>query len=70
MQLNIGKTKTMILNYKEENYPSTIVDLENVNIENVKVFQYLGSYIHFNQANTGMRKLICALILQNASSTR
>ena len=54
MQVNVGKTKTiMILNCKEKNYPSTIVDLENVSIENVKVFQYLGSYIHFNQANTG-----------------
>ena len=53
--INETKTKTMLLNFQEteENYPKTIAQLNNSEIENVKIFQYLGGKISFNQQNTG-----------------
>ena len=57
MNLNIDKTKTMVLNFQGETYPSTLVNLDSQSIENVTVFQYLGSYIHREQTGTGDEEL-------------
>ena len=54
LSINVGKTKTMILNFQgsEDDYPATISSLNNVGLDNVRVFKYLGSNIKFNEENT------------------
>ena len=48
LEINVGKTKTMIFNYQgaEEEYPKTITMVGNENVDNVMEFRYLGSLIH------------------------
>jgi hypothetical protein len=58
LAINVSKTKTMIFNYKYLNsdsstYPECIVSLNNVPVENVKVFRYLGDDIKFDEPGTG-----------------
>ena len=52
LNMNIKKTKNMILNfnYVEDQaiYPESIIQLENKAIENVKNFRYLGDEIKFD----------------------
>ena len=57
--ISIDKTKTMILNFKgsEEEYPSTLVQIDNKPIENVKLFVYLGSTITYNEPGTATKEL-------------
>ena len=45
----------MIINFEKRDceYPETISKLDEINIENVKVFTYLGCQIHFKEQNTG-----------------
>jgi len=52
LQINISKTKSMIFNFNktEEEYPDVICSLEGGKIDNVKMFQYLGSNINFNES--------------------
>ena len=54
LKLNVGKTKTMIYNYNHErDYPTSIASVNNEAVDNVAVFYYLGSQIHYQQAMTG-----------------
>ena len=54
LTINETKTKTMILNYNQaEEYPSTITTLDNMPIDNVKVFTYLGCHIRYDEPTTG-----------------
>ena len=58
LQINVSKTKTIIANYRylnpdEDTYPESIVDLDNVPVENVRTFRYLGDAIKFNESTTG-----------------
>ena len=55
LQINVSKTKSMIFNYdkNEEEYPDVICNLEGGRIDNVKIFQYLGSNINYNESLTG-----------------
>ena len=55
LEINVGKTKTMIFNYQgaEEEYPKTITMVGNENVDNVMEFRYLGSLIHYRQVTTG-----------------
>ena len=59
LSINISKTKTMILNFQglENDYPSTISSINDVALDNVKVFKYLGSNIKYNEENTGDSEL-------------
>ena len=50
LQINISKTKSMIFNF---NKTKVICSLEGGKIDNVKMFQYLGSNINFNESLTG-----------------
>ena len=45
----------MIMNYngEPEQYPSCIVKVDGEDVENVKVFKYLGSQVHYGQHTTG-----------------
>ena len=55
LTINIKKTKTIILNYKNtfESYPKTICSLKNKAVENVETFRYLGDEIKYNEPSTG-----------------
>ena len=54
LSLNAGKTKTMIYNYQgSDEYPTSIASVDEKMVDNVKIFIYLGSHIHYNQAATG-----------------
>ena len=52
LEINTGKTKTMIMNC-DGDYPDSISQLEGENIDNVKTFCYLGCKIHYKQETTG-----------------
>lgn len=52
LEINIKKTKTMVLNF-QGNYPKTIVTLHGKPIDNVECFLYLGSSLTYNEASTG-----------------
>ena len=55
LEINVTKTKTMILNHQYLNieYPSSISELNGIKIENVTSFRYLGYQITFNEPGTG-----------------
>ena len=57
LTVNIKKTKTMIFNHDNEDYPNSIVTLQNQKIENVKTFRYLGDEIKFDEPTTGDAEL-------------
>ena len=51
LQINLIKTKTMIFNhqYSNEDYPNTISTLNQMPIENVKIYDYLGCVIKYDE---------------------
>ena len=58
LTINVSKTKTMILNYQYLNtdsstYPKSIAILNNIPIENVTNFRYLGDEIKYDEPSTG-----------------
>ena len=54
LHLSEGKTETMILNEeRDEDYPENLNTINGVDLENVKIFKYLGSKIQYNQPGTG-----------------
>ena len=59
LKLNISKAKTMILNhqYLQKDYPKTIASLNEIPVENVETFKYLGCQIKFNEQGTGDTKI-------------
>ena len=59
LSINCTKTKTMILNqhYSNDEYPITIASLRGKQLENVKVYRYLGCDIKFNEPKTGETEL-------------
>ena len=69
LTINASKTKSMILNYKylsSEEYPESIVTLNDLSLGNVKEFKYLGSYLHHEQPNTGEVELNHRIQLANS----
>ena len=58
LSINVNKTETMILNHPiDTDYPSTIIKINDRDLKNVSEFKYLGSYVHYNQPNTGEKEL-------------
>ena len=61
LTINVKKTKTMIMNPSnlndESEYPSTLVSINKVPVENVKEFVYLGCVIKYNEPTTGDAEL-------------
>ena len=55
--ISIDKTKTMIFNFKGNEYPDSIVTIGNVAIENVTHFTYLGAVISYSEPGTSDNKL-------------
>ena len=59
LEINKSKTKTMILNHQltGEEYPGTIISIEDTPLDNVKVFKYLGCNIKYDEPSTGDSEL-------------
>ena len=57
MEINGEKTKTMILNFTGENYPLTILKLNETDIDKFEKFCYLGYQINFQQHGTGEEEI-------------
>ena len=59
LEINKSKTNTMIFNNHllSQQYPGTIISIENTQIENVKVFKYLGCNIKYDEPSTGDSEL-------------
>lgn len=59
LEINISKTKTMILNHDclQTAYPASIVHLKGSDIGNVEVFIYLGCKIKYDEPLTGNAEL-------------
>ena len=55
--ISIDKTKTMIFNFKGNEYPDSIVTIGNVAIENVTHFTYLGAVISYSEPGTSDNEL-------------
>ena len=55
LNINATKTETMILNFhgSEDEYPTSVCQLNGSEIKNVKLFKYLGACIRYNNATTG-----------------
>ena len=55
LNINVTKTKSMIFNYDglEDEYPGVICNLDGVDIDNVKMFIYLGANICYKDSLTG-----------------
>lgn len=58
LSLNVDKTESMIFNFKGENeyeneYPKTIINLEDIMIQNSESFRFLGSMINYKEIGTG-----------------
>ena len=60
LQINIDKTETMISNWDETmdgTYPEYIIEINNVKLNNVKHFKYLGVWNSFNDIHIGEHEL-------------
>ena len=59
LEINISKTKTMILNhqYTNKEYPDKLMSLNNSPVENVKTFKYLGCIIKYDEPSAGDTEL-------------
>ena len=55
LAMNVGKTKTMIFNFRGtlNQYPKSISSVEKEEVANVKEFKYLGSQFYYDQPGTG-----------------
>ena len=53
--INDAKTVTMILNhgFLQEEYPTSIINLRNIPLQNSSEFKYLGSYLSHSEPSTG-----------------
>ena len=59
LEINISKTKKMIFNnqYIDGEYPETIVNINNMSVENTTTFKYLGCNIKYVEPSTGDSQL-------------
>lgn len=59
LEINLTKTETMIINWKNTNatYPSSIISINGKNITNSTSFKYLGVYINYNSTHIGKDEL-------------
>ena len=55
--LSLDKTESMILNYQGDDYPDTIISINNTQIKNVTHFKYLGSTKAYNEVGTCEKEL-------------
>lgn len=57
LNLNVGKTKTMIYGIQAEDTPASIIKLGKTTVENLENFRFLGSKINDRQYSTGVVEL-------------
>ena len=55
--ISIDKTKSMIMNFKGDSYPESILSINGIAIDNVKEFKYLGSTVTYNEPGTSTIEL-------------
>ena len=55
--ISIDKTKTMILNFKGDEYPSSLITINDLPIENVAQFTYFGAVISYYEPGTSDKEL-------------
>ena len=62
----------MIRNHQhiKNEYPSTICNIEGEDIENVKVFRYLGSQVKFDEPTTGDAEIELRIDSAELNSTK
>ena len=63
--ISIDKTKTMILNYQGDEYPESIITINNKPIDNVKEFVYLGTKITYMHPGTSDKELAMRIGMAN-----
>ena len=72
LSINIKKTKSMIFNFEyikehyQSTYPESIAELQNMTIENVKTFRYLGDEIKYDEPSTGSAEISLRISLAEA----
>ena len=64
--ISIDKTKTMILNHPEIDYPDSIIKINGTSIENVMEFKYLGAVITYDDPGTCNKELDKRIGMANA----
>ena len=59
LTISVKKTKTLILNYtgKKDDYPKTIIKIQNSMIDNITTFKYLGVKINCTEIDTGKTEI-------------
>lgn len=60
LTMNIGKTKTMVWNWKGDEdsmYPASIIEINGKKVENVKTFKYLGVWNSFGEDSIGSKEM-------------
>ena len=59
LEINLDKTKTMIINSNNttDNYPQSIISVNGTAIENTPTFKYLGVWITYNKQSIGNDEL-------------
>ena len=60
LEVNLDKTETMIVNWKQvsdETYPTSIISVNGTNLKNVETFKYLGVYITYDSIHIGIDEM-------------
>ena len=68
--MNIGKTETMILTHTVEDYPESIMSLNNKELQNSVFFKYLGSHVKHDNQGQGNSKSPSELIVDSKNSLK
>ena len=68
MTICTKKTETLIINYDgdPENYPKSIITIDQINIKNTDIFKYLGVKIDHDDYKTGENEIKYRINLANA----
>lgn len=64
--LSLDKTQSMILNYQGEEYPESILTINNQKIKNLKTFKYLGAMLSYNEPGTSGMEISHRIGMANA----
>ena len=60
LKVNMSKTETMVFNWQEESdgaYPTSIININNVELRNTKSFKYLGVWITYDTLGIGSQEV-------------
>ena len=63
--ISIDKTKSMILNYKGDVYPDSIISINGTLIDNVEYFKYLGAIMSYSEPGTSEKEIVQRIGMAN-----